>query len=108
MIHSASHIHLVTKTNHSCVEQALRTPLPVNDLAPREAVVNVRLANHASPVRLVELKRLLACRQISKNLPRVPFSVERATEMQPHRVNMHVLGEYNSRLCTTACLTSSI
>ncbi len=92
MIHSASRTHRVIKMNHLCAEQALRTHLPANALAPREAVVNVLLANLASPARLAELRNLPR-QQIKRNLLRVPFSVERALEMQPHPATMHVLGE---------------
>lgn len=92
MTHSASLTHRVIKMNHSCVELALRMPLPVNALAPREVVANVHLANHALPVRLAEVKTL-SCRLINRSHLLVPSSVERALEMQPRPANMHAQGE---------------
>jgi len=63
---------------------------PVTAHAPREAAVNVLLANHASPVRLARLQSR-SSPQINKSLRRGPFSAARALGMRPHPVNMHAL-----------------
>lgn len=100
MIPSASRTHRAIRTSHSCAERALRMHHPVTAHAPREAAVNVLLANHASPVRLAGLQSR-SSPQINKSLRRGPFSAARALGMRPHPVNMHALREY-TRLHTVA------
>lgn len=103
MTHSAFLTHRVIKMNHLCAELALRMHLPVIALAPREVVVNVQLANHASPARLAQVKTL-PCRLINQSPLQVPFSVERALEMQPRPANMRVQGESTSDTLLFICI----